>query len=321
MSLLDVKNLSVEFNGFRAVDNISLNVQKGQVLGIVGESGSGKSVTQLAMMGLIGYPGKITNGEAYFNGQDLFKMRAAQRRKIIGKDISMIFQDPMTSLNPCYTVEHQILEMLKAHEKESTRVLKNRVLELLDKVRIPDAKQRLKAYPHELSGGMSQRVMIAMAIACRPQLLIADEPTTALDVTTQAQILDLLVDLKDDYGMGLILITHDMGVVAETADDVIVMYAGQVVEQQNVEDLFHFPKHPYTEALLSALPERSYGQKELPTIPGVVPGKYDRPKGCLFNPRCQHVQEKCQKNQPQLTLMETANIRCHFPLNQGENND
>lgn len=320
MSLLEVKNLSVEFSGFRAVDNVSLNVEKGEVLGIVGESGSGKSVTQLAMMGLIGYPGKITGGKAYFNGENLFALSAKKRRKIIGKDISMIFQDPMTSLNPCYTVEHQILEMLKAHENESTRVLKNRVLELLDKVRIPDAKQRLKAYPHELSGGMSQRVMIAMAIACRPQLLIADEPTTALDVTTQAQILDLLIDLKNDYGMGLILITHDMGVVAETADNVIVMYAGQVVEQQKVESLFHKALHPYTEALLAALPERSFEQKELPTIPGVVPGKYDRPKGCLFHPRCQHAQEKCRQELPELTLAEAANIRCHFPLNQGENN-
>ncbi|MFV0431354.1 MAG: ABC transporter ATP-binding protein [Alphaproteobacteria bacterium] len=318
MSLLNIKNLSVEFSGFKAVDNVSLSVEKGQVLGIVGESGSGKSVTQLAMMGLISYPGKITSGIVEFNGQDLLAMSLKDRRKIIGKEISMIFQDPMTSLNPCYTVEYQILEMLKTHNKGSTRQLKKEVLELLDKVRIPDAKQRLKAYPHELSGGMSQRVMIAMAIACKPQLLVADEPTTALDVTTQAQILDLLIELKDDYGMGLILITHDMGVVAETADNVAVMYAGQLVEQENVEDLFSNPKHPYTQALLEALPERSYGEDELPTIEGVVPGKYDRPKGCLFNPRCRYVTETCKQTPPELVTNGHHRVRCHYPLGQGE---
>lgn len=319
MSLLDINGLSVEFSGFKAVDNVSLSIEKGKVLGIVGESGSGKSVTQLAMMGLISYPGKITSGTVEFDGRDLLSMPPKLQRKIIGKEISMIFQDPMTSLNPCYTVEFQILEMLKTHEKGSTRELKNRVLELLDKVRIPDAKSRLNAYPHELSGGMSQRVMIAMAIACKPQLLIADEPTTALDVTTQAQILDLLVDLKDDYGMGLILITHDMGVVAETADDVAVMYAGQVVEQQNVNALFSKPIHPYTEALLAALPERSYGAEELPTIPGVVPGKYDRPQGCLFNPRCNYVHPNCITDAPELQYIGSACVRCHYPLGQGEN--
>ncbi len=318
MSLLEVKNLSVEFSGFRAVDDVSFTVEKGKILGIVGESGSGKSVSQLAVMGLIGYPGIITSGEILFENVNLLTLSNKERRKIIGKDISMIFQDPMTSLNPCYTVQDQLIEMMVAHEKGSKREFIRRAEELLDKVRIPDAKQRLKAYPFELSGGMSQRVMIAMAIACRPKLLIADEPTTALDVTTQAQILDLLVDLRDDFDMGMILITHDMGVVAETADDVTVMYAGQIVEQQDVYGLFSKPTHPYTQALLAALPERSHGQKVLPTIPGVVPGKYDRPSGCLFNPRCTYKQEQCTLQQPELFENAAVRTRCFFPVHKGE---
>lgn len=314
MSLLKVQNLSVEFSGFRAVDNVSFSVEEGKILGIVGESGSGKSVSQLATMGLISYPGKITQGVIDFQGRDLLKISANDRRKIIGKDISMIFQDPMTSLNPCYNVQDQLIEMMAAHEKASKREFIKKAEELLEKVQIPDPRQRLKAYPFELSGGMCQRVMIAMAIACKPKLLIADEPTTALDVTTQAQILDLLMDLRDEYGMGMILITHDMGVVAETADDVLVMYAGQVVEQQNVHSLFSTPIHPYTEALLAALPERSAGQKRLPTIPGVVPGKYDRPSGCLFSPRCQYQHEACLQSSPELTHTDQASVRCLTPI-------
>jgi dipeptide transport system ATP-binding protein len=236
-------------------------------------------------------------------------MSAKQRRKIIGKDISMIFQEPMTSLNPCFSVGHQISEVLAQHFGGSRRSHKPRVIELLKKVGIPAAETRLTAYPHQLSGGMSQRVMIAMMIACEPKLLIADEPTTALDVTIQAQILELLVELQEANGMALVLITHDMAVVAETADRVVVQYAGQQVEQRAVTELFNNPRHPYTQALLSALPEYAE-EKILNAIPGVVPGQLDRPVGCLFNPRCDHAQDICRQQPPQ----RSEGILCHYPL-------
>lgn len=320
MPLLEIDKLSVDFSGFKAVDDVSITVDKGQVLGIVGESGSGKSVTQLALMGLIPYPGKISAETLSFAGQDLLAMPAKKRRRITGKDISMIFQEPMTSLNPCFTVGYQIMETLNVHEGGSRAERENRTVELLDQVGIPAPGDRLKSYPHQLSGGMNQRVMIAMAIACNPRLLIADEPTTALDVTIQAQILDLLIDLQRKNNMALILITHDMAVVAETAEHVVVMYAGQVVEQRAVDDIFSKPHHPYTAALLDALPERSKGLDRLPTIPGVVPGKYDRPSGCLFNPRCQLAQEKCRTTAPLLEKDSSGFVRCHFPLVNGVSN-
>jgi dipeptide transport system ATP-binding protein len=321
MALVEIQNLSVEFQTsrgtLRAVDRLDMTIEQGEVMGVVGESGSGKSVSMLALMGLIPWPGKVTADRLSFAGHDLLGMSAARRRRIIGKDIAMIFQEPMTSLNPCFTVGFQIMETLKVHEGGSRSERRRRTIELLDQVGIPAAASRVNSFPHQLSGGMNQRVMIAMAIACNPRLLIADEPTTALDVTIQAQILDLLIQLQRERGMALVLITHDMGVVAETAERVMVMYAGQAVEQQPVESLFADPRHPYTAALLDALPERSAGKHRLATIPGVVPGVDDRPQGCLFHPRCRFATEYCVQVQPALAPAPPALARCHYPLVRG----
>lgn len=314
MALLDMQNLSVDFGDFRAVDGVSLSIDKGEVVGIVGESGSGKSVSMLALMGLIAFPGVVQAEKLMFDNRDLAVISKQQRRDITGKDVAMIFQEPMTSLNPCFTVGFQIMEAIKVHEGGTRQQRRARAIELLDQVGIPEPQSRLGSFPHQLSGGMNQRVMIAMAIACKPKLLIADEPTTALDVTIQAQILQLLLDLQKDSDMALILITHDMGVVAETAHRVMVMYAGQVVEQRDVKRLFSNPRHPYTHALLEALPERSQGRRRLPTIPGVVPGQYDRPEGCLFNPRCQNVQGQCRDLVPDLLDDTSGKVRCYFPV-------
>ena len=318
MALLEIENLTVEFVGrsgtLRAVDEASLVVEPGEVLGVVGESGSGKSVAMLAVMGLIAYPGRVTADRLVFDGKDLLAMSPARRREITGSDIAMVFQEPMSSLNPCFTVGFQIMEALRIHEGGDRRVRRARTVELLNQVGIPAAESRLGAFPHQLSGGMNQRVMIAMAIACNPKLLIADEPTTALDVTIQAQILDLLVALQRERGMALVLITHDMGVVAETAQRVVVMYAGQVAEQREVEALFSGPRHPYTDALLGALPERNAGARRLPTISGVVPGLYDRPTGCLFHPRCRFADARCAAEPPALRRVADSLVRCHYPL-------
>ncbi|MBF0302381.1 MAG: ATP-binding cassette domain-containing protein [Desulfamplus sp.] len=313
-NLVEIKKLSVDFDGFKAVDDVDLTVEAGKVVGIVGESGSGKSVTQLALMGLIPYPGIIEADTLMFNGNNLLKIPDKKRRQITGKEVSMIFQEPMTSLNPCFTVEYQISEALKVHEGGTRQQRHQRVVELLTQVGIPAPEGRLKSFPHQLSGGMCQRVMIAMAIACNPSLLIADEPTTALDVTIQAQILELLVALQKKNNMALILITHDMAVIAETVEDVVVMYAGQVVEKNSAENIFKSPSHPYTYALLNALPERNLNSKRLPTIPGIVPGKYNRPKGCLFHPRCSFVQDICKKETPAYFHKDKVAVRCHFPL-------
>jgi len=315
-ALLEIENLTVEFKTgsgyFRAVDGVTIQVDKGAVLAIVGESGSGKSVSMLAVMGLLPWTAKVTADKMLFEGIDILGMSANERRRIIGKDIAMIFQEPMSSLNPCFTVGFQIMEALKEHLDLDKAQRKARAIELLGLVGIPSPEQRLKAYPHQLSGGMSQRVMIAMAIACSPKLLIADEPTTALDVTIQAQILELLVRLQRETGMGLVLITHSMGVVAETAERVSVQYAGQKVEEQVVKNLFRDPHHPYTAALLSALPERAKGRK-LPSIPGVVPGQFDRPAGCLFAPRCTLATELCRTTKPP----RIDGALCHYPLHDG----
>ncbi|NBU14752.1 MAG: ABC transporter ATP-binding protein, partial [Alphaproteobacteria bacterium] len=285
MALLDIRNLSVSFatrNGaFKAVDGIDLAVESNDVLAIVGESGSGKSVAMLAVMGLLPWTASVTADRMEFNGLDLLTISDEARRKIVRRDIAMIFQEPMTSLNPCFTVGFQIGETLKTHFGLDKKAQKKRSIELLEQVGITDPEKRLSAFPHQLSGGMSQRVMIAMALASEPKLLIADEPTTALDVTIQAQILDLLVRLRRETGMGLVLITHDMGVVAETAERVVVQYAGQQVEKQDTRGLFRDPHHPYTAALLAALPERATG-RVLPSIPGVVPGQFDQLNGCRF---------------------------------------
>ncbi|GGL66485.1 ABC transporter ATP-binding protein [Wenxinia marina] len=321
MSLLRIRNLTVEFatggGQFRAVDSVDVDVGEGEILAIVGESGSGKSVSMLATMGLLPWTATITADEMSFDGQDLRRLSGRARRQIIGRDLAMIFQEPMSSLNPCFTTGFQIREALRQHTDLNSRQRQDRAVELLTMVGIPDAERRLKAFPHQLSGGMNQRVMIAMAIACRPRLLIADEPTTALDVTIQAQILDLLTGLQRDTGMGLILITHDMGVVAETAERVAVQYAGQKVEDQPVADLFATPHHPYTAALLAALPERAT-ERRLATIPGVVPGQHDRPQGCLFSPRCQFADERCRTVPPPVQPAELGRARCHYPLHAPE---
>jgi dipeptide transport system ATP-binding protein len=322
MALVEIRNLAVEFQThrgtFRAVDGIDITIDEREVLGIVGESGSGKSVSMLALMGLIAWPGRVTADRLDFAGRNLLALSSPERRRIVGKDIAMVFQEPGTSLNPCFTVGFQIMEALKAHEGGTRHERQRRTVELLGQVGIPAPETRISAFPHQLSGGMNQRVMIAMAIACNPRLLIADEPTTALDVTIQAQILELLVELQRQRGMALVLITHDMGVVAETAQRVMVMYAGQQVEEQMVDQLFQRPHHPYTAALLDALPERSAAKSRLATIPGVVPGIDDRPQGCLFHPRCRYAQERCIREVPQLEgTLATGRVRCHFPLNAG----
>lgn len=315
MPLLEIENLTVRFGAFKAVHDVSIKISAGETLGIVGESGSGKSVSMLALMGLIPYPGKVQATRLWFDNNDLSTIAQARRRRITGKDVAMIFQEPMTSLNPCFTAGYQVMEALKVHQGGARNRRRQRAIELFEQVGIPDPAKRLGAFPHQLSGGMSQRVMIAMAIACQPKLLIADEPTTALDVTIQAQILDLLLKIQNDTGMAMILITHDMGVIAETVRTVNVMYAGQVVEQRDVRQLFSQPRHPYTSALLQALPERSQGLSRLPTIAGVVPGPYDRPPGCLFNPRCSAAQQSCKSQLPPLEQSQDHSaVRCFFPL-------
>jgi dipeptide transport system ATP-binding protein len=313
MTLLEIKNLTVEFKtssgAFRAVDSVSMSVDAGEVLAIVGESGSGKSVAMLAVMGLLPWTATVTADHINFDGRDLLNISPEDRQKITGKDMAMIFQEPMTSLNPCFTVGFQLMEAMQTHLDLDKAQRKKRAVDLLEEVGIPAPETRLSSYPHQLSGGMSQRVMIAMALACNPKLLIADEPTTALDVTIQAQILELLTSLQKDKGMGLVLITHSMGVVAETAERVSVQYAGQKVEEQPVTGLFASPRHPYTSALLSALPERATGRR-LPSIQGVVPGQFDRPKGCLFSPRCGFATDLCISTPP--TMHHGA--LCHYPL-------
>ncbi|MBV8502150.1 MAG: ABC transporter ATP-binding protein [Paucibacter sp.] len=308
-SLLRIRNLRVRFGNFPAVDGVDLDVEPGELLGIVGESGSGKSVTMLALMGLIDAPGVVTADALEFMGEDLLQVSPARRRQLIGRDIAMVFQDALSSLNPSYTVGAQIAEVLKIHLGLRGAALERRVIELLELVEIPDPVRRASAYPHQLSGGMNQRVMIAMAIACEPKLLIADEPTTALDVTIQAQIMDLLLKLQKERGMGLVMITHDLAVIAEMAQRVAVMYGGQLVELGAVPGLFERPRHPYTEALLAAIPEHNAGMKRLNALPGIVPGAYDRPQGCLLAPRCPHVQERCRREQPALV----QGVRCFFP--------
>ncbi len=297
-----------------AVDGVSLSVEAGDVLGIVGESGSGKSVTMMALMGLVSYPGVVRADKLRFDGHDLLSLSSGERSKLTGKDVAMIFQDPTTSLNPCFTIGFQLAETLKLHMGLSPKDATRRSIELLEQVGIPAPEKRLRDYPHQLSGGMNQRVMIAMAIACNPKLLIADEPTTALDVTIQAQILDLLRSLQQERGMALVLITHNMGVVSEMAQRVAVMYAGQIMEERSAQTLFSEPQHPYTEALMAAMPERSDGLTRLATIPGMVPGLYDRPSGCLFAPRCAYAVDSCRAQRPPLRAWQAGMVRCQFPL-------
>jgi oligopeptide/dipeptide ABC transporter ATP-binding protein len=288
--LLEVKGLRTSFytrdGVVRAVDGIDFHVDRGEIMGLVGESGCGKSVTSLSIMRLIAQPGRIDGGEVLFGGQNLLELSGDEMRKVRGEQISMIFQQPTSALNPVWDVGRQIGEVLELHRNMKRRAARARALELLRMVGIPDPERRLKAYPHEMSGGMAQRVMIAMALACEPDLLIADEPTTALDVTIQAQILDLIRNLRDEMGTAVILITHDLGVVAETCDRVAVMYAGEIVEQTDVVSLFRDPLHPYTRGLIGSIPVVGEVRDELSVIPGNVPDLIDLPKGCRFAPRC-----------------------------------
>ena len=316
--LLDVQDLSVTFETargrFHAVESVDLAVAAGEVLCVVGESGSGKSVSVLAVMGLLPATSRVAAKRIAFKSAELRTLSPRARRRLTGRDVAMVFQEPTSSLNPCYPIGWQIGEALRAHHAVPRGQVRARVLDLLSQVGIAAPEQRRRAFPHQLSGGLNQRAMIAMAIACNPSLLIADEPTTALDVTVQKGVLDLLVGLQRAHGMGLLLITHDMGVVAQTAHRVQVMYAGQVMEEQPAAGLFAHPRHPYTAALLDALPERAEGAPRLPTIPGVVPGIDDRPGGCLFAPRCRWQTTRCSAERPALTAAAGAKVRCFYPL-------
>lgn len=299
----------------RSVDDVSFTIEQGETLSLVGESGCGKSVTALSMMRLVSAPGRVVGGEVLFEGRDLLQLSPAEMRAIRGDDIAMIFQDPMTSLNPVYTVGEQIAEAIRLHRKVSKREAWNQAIEAMRDVTIPAPEIRAKTYPHEMSGGMRQRVMIAMALACDPKLLIADEPTTALDVTIQAQILELLTELREKRHLALLLITHDLGVVAETSDRVAVMYAGKIVEEASAKELFKHPRHPYTEGLLRAVPrldeQREGRRKRLQTIEGVVPNPLELPPGCRFAPRCPHAQGTCSEGEIELIPVSDQHLsRC-----------
>src|SRR5215210_4691407 len=297
MALLEVNDLKTYFRTddgiVKAVDGVNFSVEKGKTLGIVGESGCGKSVTCLTIMGLNNRRNTITTGQALFKGEDLLTMKPRHLREIRGNDIAMIFQDPMTSLNPVHTIGRQLVEAIQLHRDVTKKAAKARALELLKAVGIPRAEQRVDDYPHQFSGGMRQRVMIAMALINNPDLLIADEPTTALDVTTQAQILKLMNDLQERFGSAIIMITHDLGVVAETADDVVVMYAAKIQEAASVDELFHRPEHPYTWGLLGSMPKIDEDVDRLTQIPGQPPSLLTPPVGCRFNPRCSYVMDIC----------------------------
>lgn len=322
--LLEVKDLKTYFytdeGVVRSVDGVSFSVGKGETLGVVGESGCGKSITSMSIMQLIEKPGKIINGEINFKGEDLLKKTTDEMRKIRGKEIAMIFQEPMTSLNPVYTVGQQIMEAILLHEDMSKEEARARAIKMLELVKIPDAEKRMKSYPHEFSGGMRQRVMIAMALSCNPEYLICDEPTTALDVTIQAQILDLINELKEKTGTSVMMITHDLGVIAEVADNVMVMYAGQVVEYADVDTIFENPLHPYTEGLLNCIPKIDGSVEKLFTIKGMVPSFNDMPKGCRFCPRCQYAKDICKERIPELIDRDGHQVRCFKYTDEWEEN-
>ncbi|MEM9065673.1 MAG: ABC transporter ATP-binding protein [Planctomycetota bacterium] len=320
-AVLRVKNLRTSFRTDRgpvtAVDDVTFQVDGGETLGIVGESGCGKTVTSKSVMRLL--PEHITSysGEVLFEGTNLLNATPATMRDVRGNGIAMIFQEPMTSLNPVFTIGWQLDEALRFHTKLSKRERRDRCIEMLKLVEIPNPEQRIKEFPHQLSGGMRQRVMIAMALVCEPKVLIADEPTTALDVTIQAQILDLMQALKEKTNTAIMLITHDLGVVAQVCDRVMVMYAGRVIEEAPVHDLFRSPRHPYTKALLESIPKRGKRRTDgrLPAIPGIVPSLFELPDGCRFADRCDHKQEKCVAHEPELvTADDGRRVRCHFPV-------
>lgn len=313
--LLEIKNLSTEFEMKRgvvkAVDDISFTIDKGEILAIVGESGSGKSITSLSIMGLLQKPGKITGGEIVFKSQDLSRLSQKELQKIRGNQISMIFQEPMTSLNPVMRIKDQIMENIMTHTKLSKKEALAHTIEMLELVGIPSAAQRANDYPHQMSGGMRQRVMTAMALACDPELLIADEPTTALDVTIQAQILELLYRMREKFHMAILLITHDLGVVSEAADRVIVMYCGKVMEEADVRSIFTNPLHPYTVGLLQSIPQiDDDSSKRLYMIKGMVPNPLNMPPGCPFSDRCDHSFDRCTREMPELREKNGRKVRC-----------
>jgi peptide/nickel transport system ATP-binding protein len=319
MALLEVRDLKTSFRTddgvVKAVDGVSFSVEKGQTLGIVGESGSGKSVTCLTIMGLNSSRNTITSGEALFQGEDLLRMNGRRLREIRGNDIAMIFQDPMTSLNPVHSIGKQLVEAIQLHRDVTKKQARNRALELLQAVGIPRAERRIDDHPHQFSGGMRQRVMIAMSLVNDPDLLIADEPTTALDVTTQAQILTLMKNLQNEFGSAIIMITHDLGVIAEVADDVIVMYAAQIAEQASVDSLFTRPHHPYTWGLLGSMPRLDADVERLTQIAGQPPSLLNPPRGCRFHPRCPYVMDVCKTENPPLAPIsdEPAHLQaCHL---------
>ncbi|MBN3038443.1 MAG: ABC transporter ATP-binding protein [Candidatus Omnitrophica bacterium] len=325
--ILEVKNLKTEFftevGVARAVEGVSFNVTKGETLALVGESGCGKTVTALSIMRLVpSPPGKIVAGEIFFKGEDLLGLPASKMRTIRGRHIGMIFQEPMSSLNPLYTIGYQIKEALLAHKRAKGRQARERAIQLLSRVEMPDPKQRFKDYPHSLSGGLRQRAMIAQAIACNPELVIADEPTTALDVTIQAEILELFFHLKKTTETSFLLITHDLGVVAEVADRVCVMYAGRIVEEADVFTLFSRPRHPYTLGLLNSIPARRQPRQKFAAIPGVVPDPKNKPSGCAFHPRCNMADSGCQIGVPALIEVEEGHkVRCFKHKKLADTND
>ncbi len=314
--LVELRNLKTYFyteeGVCKAVDGVDFEIYPGETLGVVGESGCGKSVTSLSVMRLIPEPpGRIVDGEILFKGKDLTKLNQAEMRKIRGNEISMIFQEPMTSLNPVFTIGDQIAEAIIIHKHVSRKEAMEQAVDMLAKVGIPLPEQRVKEYPHQLSGGMRQRVMIAMALSCNPELLIADEPTTALDVTIQAQILELMNSLKDKFNMSIMMITHDLGVIAEISDRVAVMYAGKIVEYTDVKTLFDEPKHPYTWGLMNSIPRMDKEVKRLTAIPGIVPSSLDFPEGCKYNTRCPLADEKCIAEEPEIKEVKKGHkVRC-----------
>lgn len=313
--LLEVNELEVQFETeggiVKSVNNISFSVGRGETVAVVGESGCGKSVTSLSILGLISSPGKVTGGQIVFEDRNLLKLNKRQIRNIRGNEISMIFQEPMTSLNPVFTIGNQMSEVFRVHQNISKSEAKQKSIEMLNHVGIPNAEKVINNFPHQLSGGMRQRVMIAMALSCNPKLLIADEPTTALDVTIQAQILDLMKDLKNESNTGMILITHDLGVVAEMADRVVVMYAGEVVEEAPVKEIFKNPKHPYTQGLIDSIPQLEVQREFLESIRGSVPNPLEMPSGCAFHPRCPLATDHCKTSKPVLEqINEFHKRRC-----------
>ena len=313
--LVEIKNLSIRFpegnSTFEAVKGISFSIGKGEIVGVVGESGSGKSMSALALMGLLPKDAEIASGSLCFQGEDLVTMKPEKRRQLCGSKMAMVFQEPMTSLNPVLKIERQVGESLRIHTKLGNAEIHERVVQALSEVGLPDPEGLCGKYPHELSGGMRQRVMIAQAMINSPSLLIADEPTTALDCVVQAQILELMCELREKMGTAIMLITHDMGVVAETADDVLVLYAGKAVEYGSIEDIFERPKHPYTQGLLSAIPRITKERKPLSTIEGMVPNPVERIKGCRFWPRCPKACDRCRKEEPPVfSVGEDRQVRC-----------